>query len=399
VIILPERNRPVGNALLPMRRSDWIEASRRPSFSPGEHGRRTRWRLRAHHPDDRGRILWEGWISDREAVDAILHSILRGALKFEPELWGEVEEWRSPGGRWKRGDFRPEWFGELVPLLAVATVTFITTTGSGTYTAPADFVSAGSTAEAIGSGGSGGAAKYLGSSFNAAASGGSGGAYALASASSLSAGGTASTVVPTGGASVSTSTDQINGNAGADASFGSLAIAKGGLGGTANSTSGSISANGVSGGAASGSTGSTKNNGGASGTATSTPANSQNATGGGGAGGGTSAGTASAASSSGTLGASSGGQGDGSTGGAGGTGNTGSAGGTGSTGTEWDASHGSGGGGGGSGSSSGGGTGGLYGAGGGAGFASTTGKSGAGAQGILVVTYTPLTTAAFLAIF
>ena len=72
-------------------------------------------------------------------------------------------------------------------------------------------------------------------------------------------------------------------------------------------------------------------------------------------------------------------------GGGGGGGSDAQAGGNGGNGIDWDATHGSGGGGGGGGDSAGGGTGGLYGGGGGGGV----GNQPTGAQGIIVITYTP----------
>jgi hypothetical protein len=359
MIILPDRHAPVGKFLLPQARLEWMASSQRPSFEPLEHGTLTRWRVTASLHD--GHIAWRGWFDDREDVDAFLFAMASGSLAHEHPLWDLPT---------------PSWHPGLAPeaYYAVATVTFITATGAGTYTVPSDYNSSNNSIETIGGGFTG--------------SGGSGGGAAYSGIVNLAL---------TPGASINRTVAAVAG----DSWFNGASLAA--------SSVGSKGATSITGAATTSGIGTIKYAGG------------DGANGGGGAAGPNGAGNT-------APGTGVGGQGDKGLGGAGGTkgadgasggtnGGNASAGNPGGGGTEWDASHGSGGGGGqggtggssnGSAGSTGGnggngGAGGLYGAGGGNGGAGGSGNptpggaggSGVGRQGIIVVTYTPATSAGF----
>ena len=358
MIVLQDRHAPVGNLLLPQARVEWIASSQRPSFEPLEHGTLTRWRVTARLHD--GHVAWRGWFDDREDADAFLYAMASGSLPYERELWSLPS---------------PEWHPDIAPpeaVYAVATLTFITATGAGTYTVPADFNSSNNTIETIGGG---------------ASATGSGGGAAYSQIANLAL---------TPGASINRTVAAVGG----DSFFNGASLAASSVGAKGTST--------ITGAATTSGIGTIKYAGG------------DGANGGGGAAGPNGAGNT-------APGTGVGGSGDAGFGGAGGTagaaGGNGGGGGTGQTGnpgaggTEWDASHGSGGGGGqggrGGDSSNGGtiggaggngGAGGLYGAGGGVGGsggsgsgapAGGSGASGVGKQGIIVVTYTPATSAGF----
>lgn len=274
----------------------------------------------------------------------------------------------------------------------LSTVSFLVSpTGSNqTLTSDPTWNNSNNTIECIGAGGSGGVA-------NGAApkscAGGAGGDYAKISNFTFATPGTTTATyqLGTGGTAIS-GTLVSNGNAGGDTWFNSATFAgcsvggRGGGGGQGNSTA---TANGGAVGNGNTSTGTTINTGGRGGNVTTNTG--EVGTGAGGAGGLNAAGNQGVDSSGNSTAASTnGGQGDGTHGGAAGT----SGGGTGGNGTEWDASHGSGGGGGGNDASLAvAGSGGNYGGGGGGGTSTSTTHpcgSGAGIQGIIVLTWTPV---------
>jgi len=280
-------------------------------------------------------------------------------------------------------------------------VGFLTTADVSPFASPADWNNANNTIECIGAGGSGAA----GRTSTGRETGGGGGAYAKITNFSFANPGvtTASFTVGQGGTAVTEGATSTVGNAGGntwfnDSSFpgagsdNSECAAAGGGAGQANTT-GTVS------GGAGGTTewGQTTHNGGSGGTANS----NASASGGGGAGGASANGTNGTNATSAT--ATAGGQGDGTAGGTGGGGASGATtetGGPGNPGAEYGTA-GSGGGGGaarststGAGINATGGTGGAYGAGGGAAVKnSTTGTgsaiSGAGGDGLIVITYVP----------
>jgi hypothetical protein len=282
---------------------------------------------------------------------------------------------------------------------------FLTTTGSLlTWTSPADWNNDDNYIEVIGAGGSGGAVR--GSTNNA--TGGGGGAYARIDNFEITTPGTttASYRVGSGGTEVTVNTNTSTaGNTGSDTWFNSASFpgagtdntkigAKGGGGGSA----GSSTQSGGAGGIGTNGWGETRRSGGNGG---STGAHTNVATGGGGSAGNSSTG-GSGVNSSGNGAATNGGQanGSGASGGSGSSGNAGQTGGPGENGAEWQTSPatGSGGGGGGARSvnnnqTSRGGQGGSYGGGGGGAVrTATNGTSigGHGADGSIVITYTPV---------
>jgi hypothetical protein len=286
-------------------------------------------------------------------------------------------------------------------------VTFLVTpTGiNQTFNIPGNWNSSNNKIETIAGGASGGAAFGTAGFVSASASGAGAGAYSSVTNLVFVPGSTAIYQIGIGGAAVVQTTVNAgtNGNNGGDSWFngttlaGSSVGAKAGLAGQGSGSGGALA--GGAGGPASGGTGSTKRNGGAGGATAATGGGGISSAGGGGAGGPNGDGSPGGAAANGAT--SNGGNADNNTvpGGAGGAPN----GSPGGNGAEFDGSHGCGGGGGGAISANlntVAGSGGNYGGGGG-GAASDTGSSssatsGAGIQGIIVVTNIPATTASLM---
>lgn len=261
-----------------------------------------------------------------------------------------------------------------------ATVIYVTTTNAS-WPVPVDWNSSSNTIECLGGGGGG-----------TRAGGGAGGGYARAVNVTLTPGGTANATVGAAGSGASSGT----GGTGGTTSFGSACSATGGTGGIDGTSTGAGGTGGT------GVTGSTLRSGGNGGNYGPAQVGVWYWAGGGGGGaagfsGNGSAGAAgNGAGSGGAGGAGNGGAAGGS---AGSPGSPGTNGGTGTSGTNFGSPYGSGGGGGGggggtwgSGNAGHGGFPGTYGAGGGGGgqgIADGVGRS--GAQGIIVITYTPNT--------
>ncbi|WP_414464352.1 IPT/TIG domain-containing protein [Hyphomicrobium sp. DY-1] len=253
-------------------------------------------------------------------------------------------------------------------------VVVLNAAGTHNWTVPADFNPSANTIELIGGGGGGagssanGVAKYNG--------GGGGGSYRKLVNANLTPGSVVSYTVGAGGASNAGGV----GNAGGTTSFAGLVSAAGGAGGNKyinDSTPGGAGGSGGSG-------GSVAYNGGAA------SPNAFNSGGGGAAGpyGNGGQGTTTSAG----PGLRSGGQGDAGHGGLGGvTNGSPNNGAPGNNGTEMNGGVGAGGGGAGSNLHAFSGTGGLYGGGGAGGYAGATNQvGGAGARGVIVITYTPI---------
>ncbi|MDE2071353.1 MAG: hypothetical protein KGI70_01300, partial [Patescibacteria group bacterium] len=294
---------------------------------------------------------------------------------------------------------------------------YLTSTSATAWIVPSDWNSFNNSIEVIGGGGGGGNGNVAGGG-----SGGGGGAYSKQANVILTPGSTVTVAIGAGGSPASAGGDTYLCNSTSNcASLAGTAVivgAQGGAGGVSNQDgggggTGGVSASGIGSIKTSGGNGGSTRGGGGGGAAgpTSNGARGGNgsnqgatsgAPGGGGADGG-SQGTDWVSGSSGLAGgAGANGGGAGGAGGAGG--NPGFAGTTGAAGTEWDATHGSGGGAGGGGScqSSGcagtGGTGGGYGGGGGgSGYdnAGGTSSGGPGAQGVIVIKYTPSTSSGY----
>lgn len=379
-------------ALLPVPRWTWQAPSRAQQKDAAGNADQVRFRLRARLHD--GFVAWQGWFDDRDDADAFLYAIATGQLRHEPALW------RLPIPMWE-----PDLDGNVT--FEFATVTFLTTTGAGTYSLPADWNSSNSI-ELIAAGG-----RSLTSANGGYATGGAGGG-AYSKKNNVTLGATTDYSV---GAGSSTS-----GTVGGDSFFGaavyasSLCAAKGGgVGASLNSPG--------SGGAAASGIGDTRYSGGDGGSG-AIPVSWNGGGGGGGAGpngnggkggnglndfnggsggGGGNGGGGNGANGSSTQGGNGGvnnaaagagagattnpgAGGAGSNGGGGGGARSSADGGNGSNGQEWDSGHGSGGAGGGCYYlSQTGGASGLYGAG-----TPCSTNSVTSAQGIIVVTYSPL---------
>jgi glycine rich protein len=265
------------------------------------------------------------------------------------------------------------FFEEMVRSARPSNVQFLTA-GSGTWTVPADWNNSNNTVECIG-GGAGGTGSWTDN--NVGGSGGGGGAYARSANLNL-----------TPGASVTYNVGA--GSAGGPSAAGGSSSASAGGDTWFNSASFPTSGQACGAKGASAHTGTSPGTGGQAAGSFSTGSGAITQDGGNGAGGGESG-----------IGAGGGGGGAAGLGGAGNAGTSGSAtapgtgdaGNTaaGANGTRWDALHGPGGGGNG-GNRSAGGDAGLYGAGGGGGGYVTSGagsQGGKGADGLIVITYTP----------
>jgi len=269
----------------------------------------------------------------------------------------------------------------LRPLLAYTTFVYLTTTGTNSWPVPADWNNSDNQIECLGSGANGTAGGS-----GASGNGGGGGAYATVSNVTLTPGGSASYTI----------------NVGSDTNFASVCIAKsasGTTGGQAASCTPSTGAfSGGNGGAGNGTAGSnTRRQGGSGGGAAFSASNGSN-----GVNGGTGVNTV--AGNTGGAGGSPGGGAGGSPSGSAGTAGT-----PGGNGTGWSTPSSAGAGGGGSGGGcpvnnvlgpQPGSAGGLYGGGGGGGCGNPTfgaAAGGAGRQGIIRISYTPLKTFRFRA--
>lgn len=283
----------------------------------------------------------------------------------------------------------------------IAVVTFLVTpTGSnGTFNVPPNWNSSNNKVECIGGGASGGAGSNSQGN-EAAGSGGGGGAYAAETNITFVPGATATYQIAAVAPGVSAAVSVSDGNAGNNTWFNASTFADASVGAVGGSGGiGSLqTSSGVNGGQAASCIGSVKVSGGGSGSASTIGGSGAAAgSGGGGAAGPNGAGSTSSNSTSNSPTA--GGSGDAGSGGAGGSASFNAQGGTGGNGTEFDASHGCGGGGGGFAGDNGNGAGGggnYGGGGGGAGTVQASTVSGAGAQGLIVVTNTVATRAQIL---
>ena len=338
---------------------EWMTSSQAQPKNEFGHENHTRFKIVARLND--GHPVWTGWFDDRGDADAFLYAVALGTLNQQPALWSLA---------------LPNWapaYGEQVTFY-FATVTYITTTATTSYTTPSGWTN-GNTIECIGGGGGGG----NGPSNSGGGTGGGGGGYTKGTALNIGASTTVTINIGTGGnQNVTGGNTYFNGTSLATSSVGASGGAHGvaassivGIGGQASAAIGATLAfSGGNGGARSISGG---GGGGAAG---------KNGAGGVGLGGGATNGG-------------NGGQGDNSTGGVGGIGDTtGLGAGAGGAGSEFQTSPaiGSGGGGGGGGGDvnvSAGAAGGNYGGGGGGGGQSNSSGSngGAGKQGFMVITY------------
>lgn len=380
---------------MPVPISQWREPSFAQTKDQFGHQNRTWFRVRAKLHD--GFVVWQGWFDSRDDFDAFSWSLTRHLTLGEPM---QRADWDLPS---------PSWMPSLGEQLSYdfATVTAYTSpTGSNqTWTRPTDWNNGVNKIETVGGGGSGARTNVV-NSFPVGAhnSGGGGGAYSARvnyTASSTETYQIAASVAGTTGSG----TTQAVGVLGGDTWFGATTLAastcgaKGGLGGVQNTPAAGQNTTGSAGGASVSGFGSTKFSGGRAGSMTNTSAGSSGGSGGGGAAGPNGAGGNGGDDGT-TNSHTAGGQGDNATGGGGGAGGNSAVAGNGSAGTEIVASsHGSGGGGGGatnatnsSGKNAG--NGGNYGGGGGGACQTNVNSnsisSGSGAQGLIVITYTPL---------
>lgn len=372
---------------------EWRTPSAAQAKDQGGNENQTRFRVRLMLND--GHVKWVGWFDDRDDWDAYLHAIvlqIDQSIPIPVPLRNLIIE--------EYGD--PSWWPGLV--YDFATVTFLTASPGGnlTYTRPVDWSNANNTCDTIGGGGSGACAGLGAIAGSPGLTGGGGGAWNRTS--NVTLGATATYRIGSGALAVANSgpaNSASQGLAGGDSWFNGATLGASSVGSKAGGAgaTGTVTQNGGPGGVAASGVGA-GHDGGRGGQATA----SANNTGGGGAGGQTAAGV-NGVDTPGVSGA--GGAGDGGSGGAASAGASGASNGNSSTsaggiGTEYDGSHGSGGGSGSDttfGNTSGNATsgpGGLYGAGSGAAYQRTalgashgTSTSGAGAQGMIVITYTP----------
>lgn len=363
--------------LLPVPKSQWRSPSASvPRDQMGNETTKTYFIAKARIHD--GHVVWRGVFEDRDDFDAFLWSIATGRLACEPDVW------RLPTPQW-----HPDICDDAV--FEFATQTFLTTAGSNqTYTIPVDWGNATNSIECVGGGASGAGGKATISSMYA--TGGGGGGYGRIENASYSPGASITYRVGSGGGT--STTDGVNGS---ETYFDSVTYSGAPVGGSYG-LKGNKASGGPGGSAGGSGVGTFTFTGGASGGITGSSITAAVAgTGGGGAAGPNGNGNDGVSSPKGTSTSTSGGSGDAGSGGSGGAGGVGTAT-AGGNGTEWSGSYGCGGGGGGSyrvtaAAAAVGASGGNYGAGGGgaASVSSATGNStsGAGIQGLIVVTYTP----------
>lgn len=385
MIILPDKNIPHTRFLMPLSKQQWRTSSQAQLKDQLGNENTTRFKIEAKLND--GFLAWKGWFDDREDFDVFLFSILNKTLPYEKELWDLPNKTWTPQHKWSNIGWLPD-IGENLNYVYAAT-TFLTTTGSNqTYARPSDWNSVNNKIECLGGAGSGG----ISNNGNGNASGGGGGAYSAITNFTFDSSGTATYRVGSGGSSVATG-GATAGNAGGQTWFNDTVnpgvgttnekcSADNGKGGETGRP-----ANGGAGGAASSSWGQTKYSGGRGGNATTTTGIC--ASGGGGA-----AGPAGAGGNGGDISAIGSTDGGSANNGTTAGGRAGSGAIDGGSGTEFGASYGCGSGSGGYASPSANttsGNGGNYGgaSGGASAGSGLTGTSGAGRQGLIVVTYTP----------
>ena len=351
MIILPDRNIPKSKFLMPVNKKEWMPSSQ--AIFKDEFGNdsiRTFFVVKAVLND--GFVKWKGTFFDRDDFDAFLFSIATGTLKYERHLWKLCF---------------PEWHPDIGENLSYefASFTYITSTSSGlSYTIPTDWDNSNNFIDCIGGGGSGCA--FNSTNSNSRASGGGGGAWARRTNYETSPSTVIGYTVATGGAAKTDSAanlTEVGGDSGGGTVFGASVVSATGGGGGNGATNTTAS------GGAGGSPGGDYTSGFSGGAGATCSASVSNG-GGGGAAGPRGRGNPQFTSS----GTGSGGTGDG--------GNTASD----SNGTYYSASPAYGAGGGGSGGLSGG----TYGAGGGGQRSlNATVSSGAGRQGLIVISYEP----------
>jgi hypothetical protein len=372
--ILPPSHR--YRALVPVRQGEWREPSLAQPKDQFGNQNRTRFRLVARLND--GHVRWRGWFDSREDADAFLHALARHVVLGEP----------MPRSLWELPT--PAWHPAIGPHVTYDFATVQTlTSGAGSnqsWTSQSDWNNSDNTIQAIGAGASGGATR--GSVAHDTGGGGGGCSGITNFAVDVPGTTTATWQVGVGGPQVSrTSNGSTVGTNGGDTWFNATTLAassvgaKGGIGGAA----GTGSRSGGAGGDAASGVGTTKTSGGRGGNLTG--GSGGGGSGGGGAGGLNGDGSAGGDDSSTSSTKTDGGAGDAGNGGAGGSFTGGSA---------TPPNYSGGGGGGASGVAATASAGGNYGGGGGGANAASasTCRSGAGIQGIIILTYTPPATIA-----
>jgi len=166
MIILPDRNIPKYNVLMPYKKELW-SSSQSIVYNPGAPSDII-YIVNARLDD--GYVIWRGEFLDREDFDAFLFSLNRGTLPYERELWNlSYPNWSPYIGENLKYDF--------------LTRTFLTTpiNTNLSYTLPIDW-SSNNTIDIIGSGGGGGSTNVPASiTTNRLAQGGQGGSFGRAS--------------------------------------------------------------------------------------------------------------------------------------------------------------------------------------------------------------------------
>ena len=326
----------------------------------------------------------------RSEAAAVIHSL--GASEARLTLIREEERWGAgarimPTLTVKTGGAHQDQIDIILSVVVI-----LTNTATTTWPVPADFTGL-NKIETVGAGGSGGA--FFGNSGDT--TGGGGGGYSNASNTVLTPGANITVQIGTGGSAVVSNSVNVGatGNAGTDTYFQGTSLATstiGAQGGGAGQQQTLAATSGGTGGAAASGKGTVTNSGGRGGNTTAVQATGSGGGGAAGPNGNGNNGVDLSANAAGTAG----GSGDNGAGGTGGTPITGTGTGTagsGGSGTEWTTA-GSGGGGGGAAttttsSSITGGAGGNYGGGGGGCGGRSPCTSGAGANGLIVITYAP----------
>lgn len=186
MIILPDKNIPRTKLLLPIADREWRTPSQAQPKDYFGNENRTHYRITARLND--GFPVWRGWFADRNDADAFLYAIVTGTLQYERELWRLPTPWWHPDiGEQLTYDF--------------ASVSYLTTTGSNqTWTSPTDWNNSNNKIELIGGGASGAVANGI----SRRVSGGGGAAYSKIITFSVATPGTTTATyrVGSGGASI-----------------------------------------------------------------------------------------------------------------------------------------------------------------------------------------------------
>lgn len=259
MIILPDHNVPRAKFLMPVLDKEWRTPSLTQPKDQFGNENTTRFRIRAKSND--GTVIWTGFFSDRDDFDAFLYSIAIGTLKQEKVLWN------LPTPNWQ------PYLDEIISYDFAGIINLTTPTASlQTWNKPSDWTNT-NIIETIGGGGGGASVYYDGFSGAGFLIDGGAGGGAYSKITNLSLGSTASYQIGKGGdrQNINNTLNTLGGDSWFNGSTlaGSSVGSKGGVG-TPGYTITNTTRAGSAGGSAASGTGTTKYSGGTGGTGAST---------------------------------------------------------------------------------------------------------------------------------